>query len=142
MGLISTILGIGSRSNVELATTRAGNHAPERRSVSSWDLLRADAWPSDSGTPVSPYLAENLSAVFACVQIIAETVSTLPVVVYRLAGDGMKFVELGHPVARLFREPNELQTTPEFLETLLGTCLLRGNAYAEIIRDARGAPIE
>jgi HK97 family phage portal protein len=117
---------------------------PERRSApTSWDLLKADAWPSESGSPVGPYIAENLSAVFGCVQIISETVATLPLVVYRRSGDGMKTPVPNHPVARLFsREPNSLQTPPEFLEMLVAHCLLRGNAYAEIIRDNRGAPIE
>src|SRR5262245_24119949 len=140
MGMISRILGIGSGSNVEFVTSRAGNPTPERRSaLSSWDLMRFDAWPSQSGTPVSPYLAENLSAVFSCVQIISETVATLPVVVYRRTGDG-KEESSAHPVARLLREPNELQTPPEFLEMLLGHCLLRGNSYAEIERDNAGRP--
>lgn len=116
---------------------------PEQHTVpSTWDLLKADAWPTESGSPVSPYLAENLSAVFACVQIISETVATLPLVVYRKEGDG-KFPVAGHPVARLFSlEPNSLQTPPEFLEMVLAHCLLRGNSYAEIIRDNRGAPVE
>ena len=41
-----------------------------------------------AGVPIGPHLAENLSAVFACVQIIAETVATLPLLVYRREGDG------------------------------------------------------
>ena len=117
----------------------------ERRSTTptSWDLMRSDQWQSESGSPVSPYIAENLSAVFACVQIISETVAALPPVVYRREGDGMKFAASNHPVARLFaRQPNSLQTTPEFLEMMTAHVLLRGNAYAEIVRDARGAPIE
>jgi phage portal protein BeeE len=79
-------------------------------------LLRADAWPSESGSPVSPYIAENLSSVFGAIQAIAETVATLPLCVYRKDGDG-KFPVSNHPVALLFsREPNSLQTPVEFLE--------------------------
>ena len=65
MGILARILG----------------RVPERRStsVSSWDLMR----DTQVGAPVGPHLAENLSAVFACVQIIAETVATLPLIVYR-----------------------------------------------------------
>jgi len=115
----------------------------EAAAPSSWDLMVTGVGlDTDAGVLVSPYLAENLSAVFACVQIIAETVATLPVVVYRRAGDG-RAVEPQHPVARLFADqPNERQTAPEFIEQLTAHCLLRGNAYAEIRWDARGAPAE
>lgn len=115
--------------------------ALERRDTpSSWDLMvgRGDV----DGVPTSPHFAENLSAIFACVQIISETVATLPLVVYRLRGEG-KSPAPDHPVARLFsREPNTLQTPVEFLEMVTAHCLLRGNAYAEIVRDNRGAPAE
>ena len=95
-----------------------------------------------AGAPVGPHLAENLSAVFSCVQVIAETVASLPLLVYRREGDG-KFPAIDHPVARLFsRAPNSLQTPVEFLEMMQAMCLLRGNAYAEIVRDGRGAPVE
>lgn len=117
----------------------------EKRSAapSSWDLMRGIGFDTEAGVPVSPYLAENLSAVFACVQVIAETVATLPMVVYRREGDGVRSVAEAHPVARLFSvAPNGLQTAPEFLELMTAHCLLRGNAYAEIVYDSRGAPSE
>lgn len=114
----------------------------ERRALSPWDLMTGRVQDAGAGVPVTPILAENLSAVFACVQIISETVATLPPVVYRLVGDG-KEPDPGHPVARLFSdEPNSLQTPVEFLELMTAHVLLRGNAYAEIVRDQRGAPSE
>jgi HK97 family phage portal protein len=142
MSVISNILGIFSGPGVELATARADNRARERRSSpTSWDLMRGIGIDTQAGMPVGPHLAENLSAVFACVQIIAETVASLPVIVYRRAGDG-KSPAPDHPVARLFgRAPNSLQTSLEFLEQMTAHCLLRGNCFAEIERDARGAPI-
>jgi HK97 family phage portal protein len=119
-----------------------GKQALERRNLTSWDLMRGLGVETESGSSVSPWLAENLSSVFACVQIISETVATLPLIVYRLAGDG-KFPEPSHPVARLFsREPNALQTPIEFLEMMTAHVLLRGNSYAQIVFDSRGAPAE
>jgi phage portal protein BeeE len=110
-----------------------GKPAVERRSEpTSWDLMRGIGVGTQAGVPVGPHLAENLSAVFACVQIIAETVATLPLLVYRREGDG-KSPAGDHPVARLFgRAPNTLQTPVEFLELMTAHCLLRGNAYCEI----------
>lgn len=116
----------------------------EKRSApTTWDLLKTGAtYDTDAGVYVSPYLAENLSVVFACVQVIAETVAMLPLHVYRKAGDGDRIEDPLHPVAQLFAgDPNERQTATEFVEMMTGHCLLRGNAYAEIIRDGRGAPV-
>jgi HK97 family phage portal protein len=136
MGILSALFG-----------SAAPPAHPERRSLTSWDLMPNSGFGvgfnTESGSPVSPWLAENLSSVFACVQIISETIATLPLIVYRKEGDGAKFVDPNHPVARIFqREPNALQTPPEFLEMMVAHCLLRGNSFAEIIRDNRGAPVE
>ena len=116
----------------------------EQRSASpsSWDLLRGIGIDTDAGIPVSPVLVENLSVVFACTQIIAETTAMLPCIVYRREADGSRRADVLHPVARILRgDANERQTFPEFVELMTAHCLLRGNAYAEIIRDNRGAPI-
>jgi HK97 family phage portal protein len=118
----------------------------ESRSASptSWDLLRTGGgFDTDAGVPVSPHLAENLSAVFAAVQIISETVATLPLVVYRREGAQVRSAAPGHPVAQLLAgDPNDLQTAPEFFEMMTAHCLLRGNSYAEIARDAKGQPVQ
>src|SRR5262249_29989252 len=137
MGMLQRLLGIGSGSGVELAT--AGNRAPERRSSpTSWDLMRTGV--DVVGAPVGPHLAENLSACYAAVQCIAQTIGSLPLRTYRRDGDARSSAP-DHPISRLFnREPNSLQTAPEFLEQMTAACLLYGNSYAEIVRDGRGAP--
>lgn len=114
-----------------------------RAAPSTWDLLRTGGdFGSAAGVPVSPYFVENLSVVFACVQIIAETVAMLPLRVYRRLPDGGRAEAPEHPVSRIFSgDPNERQTANEFLEMLTAHCLLRGNSFAEIEWDGRGAPI-
>jgi HK97 family phage portal protein len=117
--------------------------APEQRArPSSWDLMRGIGFETESGVAVSPVLAENLAAVYAATQCIAESIASLPLYVYRRQGDGIRFQDDAHPVARLFRQPNDTQTGSELIEQLIAFTLLWGNAYAEIIRDARGAVIE
>lgn len=114
-----------------------------RSTPTTWDLLRAGAdYGADAGVPVSPHLAENLSVVFACVQVIAETVAMLPALVYRKTGDGNRVEDPRHPVALILSgDPNERQTATEFIEMMTAHCLLRGNAYAEIVRNSAGAPV-
>ena len=70
--------------------------------VSTHDLLIGRAVESEAGTIVNPLLAENLSAVFGCVQIIAETVASLPLQVYRRDGEDRRTRSDTHPIARLF----------------------------------------
>jgi phage portal protein BeeE len=78
MGMISRLLGIGSGPNAELAMTRTPTQRHERRSLSSWDLMRGIGFETESGVAVSPYLAENLSAVFSAVQCISESIAAPP----------------------------------------------------------------
>ena len=111
-----------------------------RSTPTSWDHL---AGKESGDMAVTPPLAENMSAVFAAVQIISETVASLPLLVYREDDDGVRTATRQHPVARIFAgDANDWQTSNEWLETMTAHCLLRGNAYAEIIRDGRGAPVQ
>lgn len=111
-----------------------------RSTPTSWDHL---AGKEGGDMAVTPPLAENMSAVFAAVQIISETVASLPLLVYREDDAGVRTATRQHPVARIFAgDANDWQTSNEWLETMTAHCLLRGNAYAEIIRDGRGAPIQ
>ena len=106
----------------------------------SWDHLAGRV--ADGDVAVPPPLAENMSAVFAAVQIISETVASLPLMVYREDDQGVRTATRQHPVSRIFAgDANDWQTAPEWIETMTAHCLLRGNAYAEIVRDNRGAPV-
>lgn len=119
----------------------AATISTEKRSQpTTWDLLKTGSdFAGDAGVYVSPFLAENLSTVFACVQVISETVAMLPVMVYRKGLNGARLADLSHPLALLFSgDPNERQTASEFIEMMTAHCLLRGNGYAEIKRDNRG----
>lgn len=88
------------------------------------------------GQIVSPFMAENLSTVLACVNAIGSNLAALPVWVYRWQGKGRTVVE-DHPVARMVREgPNAHQSWPDFVEWLVASILLRGNGLAEIREEA------
>jgi HK97 family phage portal protein len=115
----------------------------KRAAPTSWDLLRTGAdYGTDAGVPVTTYLAENLSVVTACVTAISKTAGMLPGHLYRKLPDGSRVEDPEHPVARLFSgDPNDNQTATEFIEMLTAHCLLRGNAFAEIVRNARGEPV-
>jgi HK97 family phage portal protein len=127
MGFFNRLLGRETRS------ARIKSSDPF---LSEWFGQRDSA----SGAHVTPYLAENISVVAACVQIISETVAMLPCIVYRRMSDGGRIAEENHPVARILSgDATGTLTASEFIELMTAHCLLRGNSYAEIIRDGRGA---
>lgn len=103
----------------------------------SWSAL-IPSTTTGTGALVTPHDAEGLSAVFACVQSIAETVASLPLILYRRSDDGRERAP-DHPLYRvLHSQPNEMQTALEFREQMQASVLLRGNGYAEIRTDGAG----
>lgn len=117
------------------------------RSSSALNFLSSSGWEnvlytaSKTGMKVTPTSAMNLSAVFACVRRSSETLSTLPVHVYRKTKSGREEIE--HPVARLFsRSPNPEMPANVFREVIQGHLELRGVAFAEIVRNTYGQPVE
>lgn len=92
-----------------------------------------------SGVAVTPESAAALTAVSACVRVLAESVGSLPLILYRRMTPRGKQRATDHPLYTLLHDaPNPEMTSFEFRETLMGHLALRGNAYAEIERDARG----
>ena len=96
-----------------------------------------------SGMRVSPDSALRLAAVYACVRILAETMASLPLVVYQRRADGGKDKVTDHWLYRLIaKRPNRFQNPFEWREMLQGHLALRGNAYNQIITNPRGEIIE
>jgi HK97 family phage portal protein len=88
---------------------------------------------------VSADSAMRLAAVYACVRVLSETLAALPLVVYRARPDGGKDRLKDHWLYQLLgRRPNRFQNPFEFRETLQGHLALRGNAYCQIVSNARG----
>ena len=88
---------------------------------------------------VTPSTAEGLSAVYACVAAISETIASLPLMLYKKNSDDGRDTANDHPLYRCLHDsPNEIQTALEFRESLTAAMLLRGNAYARIIRGNDG----
>ena len=88
-----------------------------------------------TGIRVNADTAMRFTAVYAAVRILAETVATLPLIVYRRTENDGKERATDYFLYRLLHDqPNEEQTSVEFREMLQGHLALRGNAYAQIDR--------
>ncbi|MFZ5674292.1 MAG: phage portal protein [Pseudomonadota bacterium] len=104
--------------------------------VQRLDLRRPDDWygpaqTGDAGEPVTDFTALSLSAVWACVNLIAGTISSLPLMVYRTGADGARTVATDHPLYRLLHDsPNFDQTAVDFWDFISASVELWGNAYA------------
>ena len=109
----------------------------ERRSTPG-----VDGWPvSLSASAVTPTTAQSVSAVYACVQAISETVASLPLILFKSSGDDRNRAT-GHPLYRVLHDQfNPELTALEGREYLQACVLLRGNAYARIEWDAAGQVI-
>lgn len=91
------------------------------------------AGPVASGVTVNHEYAEGLTVVSGCVKVIAETTSTLPIVLYREIPAG-KERAVEDPRSRLLRRrPNRWQNSLMFREMLTGHAALRGVGYAEMV---------
>ena len=92
---------------------------------------------SAAGKSVTASTAIQMSTVYACVRVIAETIASLPLHVYQNQGEGsVKAPE--HPLYRILHdEPNAEMTSFVWRETMIAHLLLLGNAYCQIIRSGR-----
>lgn len=87
---------------------------------------------SSSGKVVTADKAIHLSAVWACVRLLSESVSTLPLKIYERQADGSRKPATDHPVYQvLCRRPNMEMTPSRFMLMLVASICLRGNAFIE-----------
>jgi HK97 family phage portal protein len=95
------------------------------------------AWNGSSagGKPVTVDCALQLSTVWACVRLISETISTLPLGFYEKMPDGSRRAATDHPLYELLHsQPNADMTAVQFWEAVIASMLLWGNAYIEKAR--------
>lgn len=115
-----------------------------KRSESS-DLENPKRWlyeafgvPFGRGIRVTAASAMQSTAVLGCVRILAETVASLPMPVYKRLNPRGK-ARASHPIGDILqRAPNPRMTAFTFRETMMAHILLWGNCYAEIEYDDEG----
>ncbi|MEZ6028352.1 MAG: phage portal protein [Hyphomonadaceae bacterium] len=85
--------------------------------------------------------ALNVSAVYACASLIADTMSQLPIGVFKRDGDTRETVP-EHPVNRMLSGAvNDYQGRRALVRVAEAHRQLRGNAYLQVERDSTGAPV-
>jgi HK97 family phage portal protein len=123
--------------NMSLITRALSAIGLERRSVAGGDPYWSNFSALQSG-PVNPITAQGVSAVYACVSAISETVASLPLILYKRAGEDRNPAP-DHSLYRVLHDQaNPEQTALEFREWMQAAVLLRGNAFAKIERGYDG----
>jgi len=119
------------------------DHLIERRTLAASD----DFWygsvsggaPTNSGVKINDETAMRCATVYACVQVLAGSVMSLPVHLYRRLPDGGKERATNHPLHRLIHDdPHPRMTSPQFFETMMFHLALTGNHYSEKVLSKRG----
>lgn len=107
---------------------------------SAWGGFWFNPVPARIGSAnITPETALQLTAVYACVRVHTNAVSTLPFQMYRTKPNGGKEQIRDHWLYRLFaKRPNAYQNPMEFRAMMHGHLELRGNAFAYIVSNRHG----
>lgn len=146
MGHYATMFHMGIRT--WLKSISKSEQDPEKRaSVDDeryWgDFFAKLGFGTPSGEHVTPENSLQVSTVFACVRVLAESIASLPLTVYKRQADGGKLPDPDHYLHDLLKfSPNSFQTSYEFFEMMMGFESLRGNSYAFKVHDKSARVIE
>ena len=92
-----------------------------------------------SGEDVSYSSAMAISSVWACVNLTAGTIATLPCLVYSIKNNGDRELAKNHYLYRVLHDsPNFDQSAVDFWEWMAASLELYGNAYARIAKNDDG----
>ena len=99
---------------------------------SNWGWDSGKTW---SGKAVNVDTSLQNDTVWACVKLISEAVSTLPLGFYERKADGGRVSASEHPLYELLHnQPNARMSAVNYWQAVSASLLLWGNAYTEIIR--------
>jgi HK97 family phage portal protein len=126
--------------------SRALRQAGEKRATNQFVeplVPGRPAYSSPAGVVVSSETAIRMSTVYACVRLLGDTISSLPMGAYvRRGRQRISYAAVYGDVPAWVNKPNSELTRMEFLEQVLASLNLRGNAYILTVRDDMGDVVE
>jgi HK97 family phage portal protein len=133
----SAVLNAWRLSHGPEATGKINNLNETRQSLTVQELanLIGGGAVSSAGPVVSESTALRVSAVYACVALIAGAISTLPLPIYERTATGRARVD--HPYFWMLNEqPDENISAAVFWEYMASARLFHGDCFAEILRSS------
>jgi HK97 family phage portal protein len=112
----------------------------EQRAVSFqsiWGAGDSFSFTTDAGTNITQRKSLEITTVYACVRLIADTVSTLPVDAFRRV-QGNRIPLRPKPTWIDSPDIEVAVTRSEFYQQLMASLLLDGNAFVRVFRDGQG----
>lgn len=123
-------------------TTAAGGHPRKGADWTGW-ISSVTGRQTKAGTMVNTETAMAVSALRACVTLLAESVAQLPCELYRRDANGGRERAVDHPLYDVIHSaPNRKDTSFEYYEQGMGSLCLEGNEFSLIERDGAGYPRE
>lgn len=111
-------------------------------SMEDWVKLQSGGVEAKTGVYVSPESALRYTTVLICVRVLAESVASLPCILYKKNADGGKDRATEHPLYKVLHDQaNSWNTAFEYVEGTMANLALRGNAYSYVERNRRGQVI-
>lgn len=94
---------------------------------------------SFGGSAYTNDYAMKLSAVYRAVNCISDAISQLPMEIFKIDRKGFKIKDRKNPSFKVLNsKPNKRMTRFTFITLLVQSMLLKGNAFAYIVRDREG----
>ncbi len=115
----------------------------EKKVIKNWTLSDDEALaifgstPTASGVVVTETTAMQQATVFACVRILSDIFSSIPLNIHERLSDGSTRVAHDFSIHKLLQKPNDLMTPTDFKKASMVSLLLAGERYAEIIRNKK-----
>lgn len=104
------------------------------------EILRENR--KSAGNSVTPGNALSVTAYWACLRVLSETVGSLPLITYERLPQGKARAQQHRLYRLLHDQPNELMTAISLRETMTLHMASWGNAYALLIYDESGQVVE
>lgn len=97
---------------------------------------------ADTGATVTPELSLTVSAVWRGINVISNSIATLPLITYRRTDTGRERAEDDPRFTLLHDQPNPEMSSFTWRQTVQGHVLTWGQGYSEIVRDSFSRPVE
>lgn len=110
--------------------------------MEEWARLVGGGQESATGIFVSAETALKYSTVLICVRVLAESVASLPCILYRRRKDGGKDRATDHPLYQVLHDQaNDWNTAFEYVEGTMTNLAMRGNGYSYVDRNSKGQTV-
>lgn len=110
--------------------------------MDQWARMQGGGTLAKTGVYVSPDSALKYTTVLICVRVLAESVASLPCILYKRRKDGGKDRATEHPLYRVLHDQaNTWNTAFEYIEGTMVNLSTRGNGYSYVERNRRGQTI-